>query len=162
MDFENEKKFDEKPATEQNTGSREGYPQAGNGFQRDYRGRSPRPRIHTGQRPSRVATSRVSRRVATVPALARKVARVATSPVSSRAATVPAITRVATRVATSPVSSRVAISPVRVATSSVPPTATSPTSSMARNLMVRRDSMARSPTVSVPARPTTIPMPSTL
>jgi 23S rRNA pseudouridine2605 synthase len=52
MDFENEKKFDEKPATEQNTGSREGYPQAGNGFQRDYRGRSPRPRIHTGQRPA--------------------------------------------------------------------------------------------------------------
>ena len=52
MDFENEKKFEEKPATEQSTGSREGYPQANNGFQRDYRGRSPRPRIHTGQRPS--------------------------------------------------------------------------------------------------------------
>ena len=52
MDFENEKNFEEKPATEQNTGSREGYPQAGNGFQRDYRGRSPRPRIHTGQRPA--------------------------------------------------------------------------------------------------------------
>ena len=52
MDFENEKKFEEKPATEQSTGSREGYPQANNGFQRDYRGRSPRPRIHTGQRPA--------------------------------------------------------------------------------------------------------------
>ena len=52
MDFENEKNFEEKPATEQNTGSREGHPQAGNGFQRDYRGRSPRPRIHTGQRPA--------------------------------------------------------------------------------------------------------------
>ena len=52
MDFENEKNFEEKPATEQSTGSREGYPQASNGFQRDYRGRSPRPRIHTGQRPA--------------------------------------------------------------------------------------------------------------
>ena len=54
MDFENEneKNYEEKPATEQNTGSREGYPTAGNGFQRDYRGRSPRPRIHTGQRPA--------------------------------------------------------------------------------------------------------------
>ena len=52
MEIENEKNFEEKPATEQNTGSREGYPQAGNGFQRDYRGRSPRPRIHTGQRPA--------------------------------------------------------------------------------------------------------------
>ena len=49
-----EKNYEEKPATEQNTGSREGYPTAGNGngFQRDYRGRSPRPRIHTGQRPA--------------------------------------------------------------------------------------------------------------
>ena len=47
-----EKNFEEKPATEQNVGGREGYPQAGNGFQRDYRGRSPRPRIHNGQRPS--------------------------------------------------------------------------------------------------------------
>ena len=52
MDFENEKNHEEQPATEQNTGSREGYPTAGNGFQRDYRGRSPRPRIHTGQRPA--------------------------------------------------------------------------------------------------------------
>ena len=60
MDFENEKKFDEKPATEQNTGSREGYPQAGDGFQRDYRGRSPRPRIHTGQRPSYNSSDRPS------------------------------------------------------------------------------------------------------
>ena len=51
MDFENEKNYEEKPANEQNTGSREGYPTAGNGFQRDQRGRSPRPRIHTGQRP---------------------------------------------------------------------------------------------------------------
>ena len=54
MDFENEKNFEEKPV-EQTTGSREGYPtsgQSGNGFQRDYRGRSPRPRIHTGQRPA--------------------------------------------------------------------------------------------------------------
>ena len=49
-----EKNYEEKPAAEQNTGSREGYPTAGNGngFQRDYRGRSPRPRIHTGQRPA--------------------------------------------------------------------------------------------------------------
>ena len=46
MDFENEKKnHEEKPATEQTTGSREGYPTAGNGYQREYRGRSPRPRI---------------------------------------------------------------------------------------------------------------------
>ena len=52
MDFENEKKYEEKPATEQSTGNREGHPTAGNGFQRDYRGRSPRPRIHTGQRPA--------------------------------------------------------------------------------------------------------------
>ena len=49
MDFENEKNYEEKPAVEQNTGSRDGYQQSGNGFQRDYRGRSPRPRIHTGQ-----------------------------------------------------------------------------------------------------------------
>ena len=49
-----EKNYEEKPVAEQNTGSREGYPTAGNGngFQRDYRGRSPRPRIHTGQRPA--------------------------------------------------------------------------------------------------------------
>ena len=49
-----EKNYEEKPAAEQSTGSREGYPTAGNGngFQRDYRGRSPRPRIHTGQRPA--------------------------------------------------------------------------------------------------------------
>jgi len=52
MDFENEKNYDEKPASEQNTSSREGYTTAGNGFQRDYRGRSPRPRIHTAQRPT--------------------------------------------------------------------------------------------------------------
>ena len=52
MDFENEKNHEEKPATEQSTGSREGYTQTGNSFQRDYRGRSPRPRIHTGQRPA--------------------------------------------------------------------------------------------------------------
>ena len=52
MDFENEKNYEEKPANEQNSGSREGYPTAGNGFQRDYRGRSPRPRIKTGQRPA--------------------------------------------------------------------------------------------------------------
>ena len=52
MDFENEKNYDEKPASEQNTSSREGYTPAGNGFQRDYRGRSPRPRIHTAQRPT--------------------------------------------------------------------------------------------------------------
>ena len=50
MDFENEKNYEEKPANEQKTGSREGYPTAGNGFQRDYRGRSPRPRIPSGQR----------------------------------------------------------------------------------------------------------------
>ena len=45
MDFENEKQQEEKTAQEQ-TVSREGY-------QKDYRpvGRSPRPRIHTGQRP---------------------------------------------------------------------------------------------------------------
>jgi 23S rRNA pseudouridine2605 synthase len=60
MDFENEKKYEEKPAAEQNTGSREGNPQAGNGFQRDYRGRSPRPRIHTGQRPAYNAGERPS------------------------------------------------------------------------------------------------------
>ena len=53
MDFENERNYEEKPAKDQNTGSREGYQQqSGNGFQRDYRGRSPRPRIHTGQRPA--------------------------------------------------------------------------------------------------------------
>ena len=52
MDFENEKNYEEKPAFEQNSGNREGHPSAGNGFQRDYRGRSPRPRIHTGQRPA--------------------------------------------------------------------------------------------------------------
>ena len=39
MDFDNEKKYEEKPATEQSTGNREGHPTAGNGFQRDYRGR---------------------------------------------------------------------------------------------------------------------------
>ena len=60
MDFENEKNFEEKPATEQNTGNREGYPQAGSGFQRDYRGRSPRPRIHNGQRPAYNAGERPS------------------------------------------------------------------------------------------------------
>ncbi len=56
MDLENEKSFEEKQ-TEQAAGSRDGYQSAdnsGNTFQRDYRpGRSPRPRIHTGQpRPS--------------------------------------------------------------------------------------------------------------
>ena len=51
MEFENEKKYEEKPA-EQNGGSREGYPASGSGYQKDYRGRSPRPRIHTGQRPA--------------------------------------------------------------------------------------------------------------
>ena len=57
-----EKNYEEKPATEQNTGSREGYPTAGNGngFQRDYRGRSPRPRIHTGQRPAYPGADRSS------------------------------------------------------------------------------------------------------
>ena len=58
MDFENEKNHDEKPANEQSAGSREGYPTAGNGngFQREYRGRSPRPRIqrpvYNAERPS--------------------------------------------------------------------------------------------------------------
>jgi 23S rRNA pseudouridine2605 synthase len=52
MDFENEKNYEEKPEKEQNAGSREGYPQSGNGFQRDYRGRSPRPRIPSSQRPA--------------------------------------------------------------------------------------------------------------
>ena len=44
MDFENEKTQEEKTAQEQQGGSREGY-------QKEYRpvGRSPRPRIHTGQ-----------------------------------------------------------------------------------------------------------------
>ena len=51
MDLE-EKNYEEKPATEQTAASREGHTTAGNGFQRDYRGRSPRPRIHTGQRPA--------------------------------------------------------------------------------------------------------------
>jgi len=52
MDFENEKNYEEKPATDHNT-SREGQnPTAGTGFQRDYRGRSPRPRIHNAQRPA--------------------------------------------------------------------------------------------------------------
>ncbi len=60
MEFENEKNYEEKPATEQNTGSRDGYTSAGNGFQRDYRGRSPRPRIHTGQRPAYNAGDRPS------------------------------------------------------------------------------------------------------
>ena len=47
MDFENEKKQGEQTAQEQQGGGREGY-------QREYRpvGRSPRPRIHTGQRPA--------------------------------------------------------------------------------------------------------------
>ena len=53
MDFENEKNYEEKPAAEnQSTGSREGHQETGSGFQREYRGRSPRPRIHTGQRPA--------------------------------------------------------------------------------------------------------------
>ena len=60
MEFENEKNYEEKPATEQNTGSRDGYTSAGNGFQHDYRGRSPRPRIHTGQRPAYNAGDRPS------------------------------------------------------------------------------------------------------
>ena len=60
MDFENEKNYEERPATEQNTGSREGNPQAGAGFQRDYRGRSPRPRIHTAPRPAYNAGDRPS------------------------------------------------------------------------------------------------------
>ena len=60
MDFENEKNYEEKPEKEQNTGSREGYPQSGNGFQRDYRGRSPRPRIHTGQRSAYPGSERPS------------------------------------------------------------------------------------------------------
>lgn len=50
MDFENEKNYEEKPATDQSNGSREGHPTAGNGFQREFRGRSPRPRIPSGQR----------------------------------------------------------------------------------------------------------------
>jgi len=47
MEFENEKKQEEQTAQEQQGGDREGY-------QREYRpaGRSPRPRIHTGQRPA--------------------------------------------------------------------------------------------------------------
>ena len=52
MDFE-EKKQDGM-STEQNTGSRDGYQSTNtpSGFQREYKpGRSPRPRIHTGQRP---------------------------------------------------------------------------------------------------------------
>ncbi|MDE6808357.1 MAG: RNA-binding S4 domain-containing protein, partial [Prevotella sp.] len=46
MDFENEKKQDEQQSVEKD-GSRDGY-------QREFRpvGRSPRPRIHTGQRPA--------------------------------------------------------------------------------------------------------------
>ena len=46
MDFENEKKQDEQQSVEKD-GNREGY-------QREFRpvGRSPRPRIHTGQRPT--------------------------------------------------------------------------------------------------------------
>ena len=50
--IENEKNFEEK-SVEQTAGGREGYQSAtnsGNSFQREYRpGRSPRPRIHTGQ-----------------------------------------------------------------------------------------------------------------
>jgi 23S rRNA pseudouridine2605 synthase len=54
MDFENEKKQEEQSAQEQQ-GSREGY-------QKDYRpaGRSPRPRIHTGQRPAQTGYERPS------------------------------------------------------------------------------------------------------
>ena len=53
MDFENERNYEEKTANDQNTSSREGYQQQStNGFQRDYRGRSPRPRIPIGQRPA--------------------------------------------------------------------------------------------------------------
>ena len=51
MEFENEKKQEEMSA-EQGAASREGYQSANGagGFQRDYKpGRSPRPRIHTGQ-----------------------------------------------------------------------------------------------------------------
>ena len=52
MELENEKSFEEK-SVEQTAGSREGYQStdhSGNNFQREYRpGRSPRPRIHTGQ-----------------------------------------------------------------------------------------------------------------
>jgi len=51
MDFENEKKQEEMSA-EQNAGSREGYPSssASGNYQREFKpGRSPRPRIHTGQ-----------------------------------------------------------------------------------------------------------------
>ena len=52
MDIENEKNFEEK-SVEQTSGSRDGYQSgenSGNSFQREYRpGRSPRPRIHTGQ-----------------------------------------------------------------------------------------------------------------
>ena len=51
---ENEKNFEEKSVEQtQTTNSREGYQSAeksGNSYQREYRpGRSPRPRIHTGQ-----------------------------------------------------------------------------------------------------------------
>ena len=50
--IDNEKNFEEK-SQEQTAGSRDGYQSAehsGNNFQREYRpGRSPRPRIHTGQ-----------------------------------------------------------------------------------------------------------------
>ena len=47
MEFENEKKQEEQTAQDQQDSSREGY-------QREFRpaGRSPRPRIHTGQRPT--------------------------------------------------------------------------------------------------------------
>ena len=52
MEYENDNKREEKSA-EQTTGNREGYQSSQNaagGFQRDFRpGRSPRPRIHTGQ-----------------------------------------------------------------------------------------------------------------
>ena len=47
MEFENEKKQEEQTAQDQQGGNRDGY-------QREFRpaGRSPRPRIHTGQRPT--------------------------------------------------------------------------------------------------------------
>ena len=55
MDFENEKRQDEQAAQDQHEGGREGY-------KKEFRpvGRSPRPRIHTGQRPASTGYERPS------------------------------------------------------------------------------------------------------
>ena len=130
MDFENERNYEEKPAKDQNTGSREGYQQqSGNGFQRDYRGRSPRPRIHTGQRPAYLPAPTVPVTIASPPMRADSVLR-ASAQVCSQARPI--------REATAPVATTaktVVTSPVSRAMDSVPTSLTNLTS-LTRNLTV--------------------------